>query len=147
MLTESTGIVKRLWIKWHRKPIFYWEVTRVGLLLDESGFEKKGEHSVGVARQWNGRLGKVDNCQVGVLPPWDVVVGHSDRFPPLSAGTMEQRGATMRKVRDSESCRHFKIKSELAWKWLGTNVNRAFILPGWVPMAVTEKNRPFCGDW
>ncbi len=37
------------------------------LLIDESGFEKKGQHSVGVARQWNGRLGKVDNCQVGVF--------------------------------------------------------------------------------
>jgi SRSO17 transposase len=37
------------------------------LLLDESGFAKKGRHSVGVARQWNGRLGKVDNCQVGVF--------------------------------------------------------------------------------
>jgi SRSO17 transposase len=38
-----------------------------GLLVDESGFEKKGQNSVGVARQWNGRLGKVDNCQVGVF--------------------------------------------------------------------------------
>jgi SRSO17 transposase len=37
------------------------------LLLDESAFEKKGEMSAGVARQWNGRLGKVDNCQVGVF--------------------------------------------------------------------------------
>jgi SRSO17 transposase len=37
------------------------------LLVDESGFEKKGKHSVGVARQWNGRRGKVDNCQVGVF--------------------------------------------------------------------------------
>ena len=37
------------------------------LLIDESGFTKKGRHSVGVARQWNGRLGKVDNCQVGVF--------------------------------------------------------------------------------
>ena len=37
------------------------------LLVDESGFAKKGKHSVGVARQWNGRLGKVDNCQVGVF--------------------------------------------------------------------------------
>jgi len=37
------------------------------LLLDESCFGKKGNKSVGVARQWNGRLGKVDNCQVGVF--------------------------------------------------------------------------------
>jgi SRSO17 transposase len=37
------------------------------LLIDESGFSKKGEASAGVARQWNGRLGKVDNCQVGVF--------------------------------------------------------------------------------
>ena len=37
-----------------------------GLLIDESGITKKGNKSVGVARQWNGRLGKVDNCQVGV---------------------------------------------------------------------------------
>ena len=37
------------------------------LLIDESGFEKKGTHSVGIARQWNGRRGKVDNCQVGVF--------------------------------------------------------------------------------
>lgn len=37
------------------------------LLIDESSVVKKGEHSVGVARQWCGRLGKVDNCQVGVF--------------------------------------------------------------------------------
>ena len=37
------------------------------LLIDESGFRKSGKHSVGVARQWCGRWGKVDNCQVGVF--------------------------------------------------------------------------------
>ena len=37
------------------------------LLIDETAFTKKGGKSVGVARQWNGRLGKVDNCQVGVF--------------------------------------------------------------------------------
>ena len=37
------------------------------LLIDASGFAKKGEGSAGVARQWHGRLGKVDNCQVGVF--------------------------------------------------------------------------------
>jgi SRSO17 transposase len=37
------------------------------LVLDPSGFPKKGNASCGVARQWCGRLGKVDNCQVGVF--------------------------------------------------------------------------------
>jgi SRSO17 transposase len=36
-------------------------------VVDESGFSKKGNHSAGVARQHNGRLGKEDNCQVGVF--------------------------------------------------------------------------------
>ena len=36
-------------------------------VVDESGFPKKGEHSAGVARQWCGVLGKVENCQVGVF--------------------------------------------------------------------------------
>jgi FOG: Transposase len=36
------------------------------LVFDPSAFAKKGTQSVGVARQWCGRLGKVDNCQVGV---------------------------------------------------------------------------------
>ena len=37
-----------------------------GLYIDERAFQKKGKHSVGVARQWNGRLGKQDSCRVGV---------------------------------------------------------------------------------
>jgi SRSO17 transposase len=42
-----------------------WELGTVGV-VDESSYPKKGTHSVGVARQWCGRLGKKDNCQVGV---------------------------------------------------------------------------------
>ncbi len=40
---------------------------RAGLLIDESGFAKQGPMSVGVSRQWLGRLGKVDNGQVAVF--------------------------------------------------------------------------------
>ena len=36
-------------------------------VVDGSGFAKKGTESCGVARQWCGRLGKVENCQVGVF--------------------------------------------------------------------------------
>jgi len=37
------------------------------LIFDESGFIKKGDDSIGVARQYCGTIGKVDNCQVGVF--------------------------------------------------------------------------------
>src|SRR6187431_2524165 len=36
-------------------------------IIDESGFAKKGDQSAGVARQYNGRLGKQDNRQGGVF--------------------------------------------------------------------------------
>ena len=53
------------------------------LVIDESGFAKKGDHSAGVARQWNGRLGKTDNRQVGV-PQGDFLRGAPEIPTPNS---------------------------------------------------------------
>lgn len=47
------------------------------LVLDPTGFPKKGTHSCGVARQWCGRLGKKDNCQLGVLLAYVSDKGHA----------------------------------------------------------------------
>jgi SRSO17 transposase len=37
------------------------------LVIDETGFLKKGQHSAGVARQYSGTAGRIDNCQIGVF--------------------------------------------------------------------------------
>jgi SRSO17 transposase len=42
--------------------------------VDETGFVKKGEASVGVARQYSGAAGRIENCQIGVF------VGYASRF-------------------------------------------------------------------
>jgi len=47
------------------------------LVLDPSAFVKSGYNSCGVARQWCGRLGKVDNCQVGVFAAYVSAAGQA----------------------------------------------------------------------
>ncbi|MGH8153255.1 MAG: IS701 family transposase, partial [Rhodanobacteraceae bacterium] len=39
-------------------------------IIDDTGFPKKGTHSVGVARQYCGQTGKTDNCRVAVSLSW-----------------------------------------------------------------------------
>jgi SRSO17 transposase len=60
---------------WDHRPLIAELARQVGrelgepdgvLVFDPSAFAKKGAASVGVTRQWCGRLGKLENCQVGV---------------------------------------------------------------------------------
>lgn len=45
-------------------------------VVDESGFLKKGRHSVGVKRQYSGTAGKVENCQIGTFLSYATRRGH-----------------------------------------------------------------------
>ena len=47
-------------------------------IVDDTGFAKKGVHSVGVARQYCGRLGKTDNCQIAVTLS---IANHASSLP------------------------------------------------------------------
>ena len=93
-------------------------------IVDDTGFSKKGVHSVGVARQYCGRLGKQDNCQVAVSLS---VANHqpTDRLSALFAGRMGWgRGPTrtapcVGEVRFSKRSRRLRWRSNWAVERLG----------------------------
>ena len=73
---ERQGIQKFIgYVPWDHQPLLATLASQVGqelgeadgvIVFDPSAFAKKGTKSVGVGRQWCGRLGKVENCQVSV---------------------------------------------------------------------------------
>lgn len=90
------------------------------LIFDESGFVKKGEDSAGVARQYCGTLGKVENCQVGVFAAYASPQGYAlldaELFVPekwFEASHKEKR----KKCRFPEELT-FKTKPQLAVEML-----------------------------
>ena len=71
--------------QWDHQPLMRELARQVGIELgeedgvivfDPSGFPKQGKQSVGVQRQWCGRLGKVDNCQVAVYMAYVSRIDH-----------------------------------------------------------------------
>src|SRR5271157_1160923 len=73
-------------VPWDHQPMLRTLAAQVGqdlgepdgvIVFDPSGFPKKGTKSVGVAKQWCGRLGKVDNCQVGIYMGYVTRIEHA----------------------------------------------------------------------
>jgi SRSO17 transposase len=68
-------------------------------VIDGSGFVKRGTESVGVQRQWCGRLGKKENCQVGVFllgvtPAGSALLDHRLYLPETWAADAKRREKT-----------------------------------------------------
>jgi len=90
------------------------------LILDESADAKAGLHSAGAARQWNGRMGKVDLCQVGVIlafateTVWTWIDG--ELFVPEHCFAPEL--ATERTRLGIPVARQFATKVELGWQMI-----------------------------
>ena len=104
------------------------------LVLDDTGFAKKGIHSAGVGRQYSGTLGRVDNCQVGVFLGYASAHGHTlvDRRLYLTEGWLADpvkrnslRAAVPETVR-------FATKLELAAEMLTAAIERGHLPVGWV---------------
>lgn len=90
------------------------------LIVDGTEFPKKGKHSVGVARQWCGIRGKIDNCQAAVFVAYASEQGHTllDRrlylpqewFEPASRERWRRCG-----IPDDTD---FRTKPQLAWEMI-----------------------------
>ncbi len=81
------------------------------LIVDDTGIAKKGNHSVGVARQYSGTLGRVDNCQVLVTAHY--VDGVFD-WPVMSRLYLPEQWR-----QDSARCDKAQVPSEIGFQTKG----------------------------
>lgn len=98
-----------------KKPC-YW-------IIDDTGFRKYGQHSVGVARQYCGQLGKTENCQVAVSLSLATVAGSL----PLSYQLYLPQEWTKDKARRTQAGVpkeiRFSTKGEIAWSQIDAQLS------------------------
>jgi SRSO17 transposase len=108
-----------------------WSLGTVGV-IDESGFEKAGTESVGVASQYCGRLGKTDNCQVGVflvgVTPGGTAALDAQLF--LTEGWAADR-KRRKKTRVPKNIK-FQTKPQIAAEMIRRTRAAGNVLPDWI---------------
>ena len=101
------------------------------LVVDETGFLKKGTKSAGVARMYSGTAGRIENCQIGVFLGYATGAGRTflDRelYLPKVWAEDQQRRAEARVDEDVE----FATKPELAMRMIARAID-ADVPAGWV---------------
>jgi SRSO17 transposase len=101
------------------------------LVVDETGFVKKGAKSAGVARQYSGTAGRIENCQIGVFLGYAAPAGRTflDRelYLPTSWAEDQQRRVEARVDEGVE----FATKPELAMRMIARALD-AKVPAGWI---------------
>lgn len=87
-------------------------------VIDETGFLKKGRHSVGVARQYSGTAGRIENCQIGVMLCYATTQGHTLIDRELYIPAEWSTDATRSEAAGIPSQRCFASKPQLALQML-----------------------------
>ncbi|MGF6947044.1 SRSO17 transposase [Streptomyces auratus] len=94
------------------------------LVVDDTGFLKKGTTSAGVQRQYSGTAGRTESCQIGVFAAYASVKGRAlvgrELYPPKSW------------TNDAERCRSAKVPASRGFATKG-ELARAMILWPWPP--------------
>jgi SRSO17 transposase len=106
-----------------RQELVSWVDQELGseqgtLIVDESGFPKCGDQSVGVARQYCGATGKIDNCQMGVFLAYASAAGHTLLDERLYLPEEWARDAKRRQEAGVPEDVVFRTKPELALELL-----------------------------
>lgn len=104
------------------------------VLVDESGMVKQGEHSVGVAWQWCGSVGKVANAQVGVYLGYASRNGHSflDAHLYLTEEWFEETHQHLRQACGVPEELSYQTKPEIALHLLENALERGDLPFQWV---------------
>lgn len=111
------------------------------LIIDDTGFVKKGTTSAGVGRQYTGTSGKIDNCQIGVFAAYATSSGRAlvDRELYLpKAWTSDRERCRAAKIPDE---RGFATKGELA-----REIVRRCLAAG-LPAAWVTADEAYGQDW
>ena len=142
LLGEPSSRSSREW-RWGRKGSFRlkldtgtwrdFEAEEGGGVLDGSDFPKQGRKSVGVARQYCGRLGKVANCQAGMFLAYVSPLGRAlvDKglYLPESWTSDKDRCEAAGVPEDRQG---YRSKTELALEMVGRAQERGHLKAGWV---------------
>jgi SRSO17 transposase len=101
------------------------------LVLDETGFLKKGTKSVGVKRQYSGTAGRIENCQIGVFLTYASGQGHAFLDRALYLPQEWAQDAERREAAGVPEAVPFQTKPELARRMLARALD-AGVPAGWV---------------